>query len=119
MMTPLRMLSTDLNVPRDACFFLDEVRRKQHRIWLSILIWWICCITFISIAIELFGDVPNILTISIYVSVIFLYIPFISLRRLKCPYCEGVAGVLPFLRYKFVNCKSCNIRIECAEEKNV
>jgi hypothetical protein len=100
------------------CDSLDQVRHKQHRVWLTLLFWWIAVAVIVGLVTH-FTNLPDaVIQGTFYGSVILLYIPAISLYRLKCPYCHRSAGALPVLRYKFMYCKACGKRIKC-ERKNV
>jgi hypothetical protein len=95
------------------CEFLDNVRHKQRRVWLTILLWWIAIIVFV-VVITSFTNAPDALIQGVcYGSFLLLYIPAISLYRLKCPHCQRAAGAWPIFRYKFMYCKACGKRIEC------
>ena len=98
---------------KNACEYLEQVGRKQHRFWLTILLWWVCILVSLFTINGLVGNLPNYVVIGVYVSAAFLYVPAIRLYRLRCPHCHGSAGALPFLRYKFMHCRACGERIEC------
>lgn len=103
---------------KDACEFIECVKHKQHKCWVVFLIWWICIAFFVLAVSELFKNVPPpVLMVVFYGSAFLLYLPGISLYRLKCPYCQGAAGALPFFRYKFLYCRACGKRIECNQLK--
>jgi hypothetical protein len=95
------------------CEFLDNVRHKQRRVWLTIFLWWIAVVVFV-VVITSFTNAPDALIQGVcYGSFLLLYIPAISLYRLKCPHCRRAAGAWPIFRYKFMYCKACGKRIEC------
>ena len=98
------------------CEFLQQVRRYQRRCWLVVLFWWIFVVVAASTVLGLLGNVPPVVTIAFYASVVVVYIPGVQLFRLHCPHCERAAGALPFFRYRFLFCKSCGERIECDSE---
>lgn len=102
---------------KDACEFLERVRRKQRGFWLAFLVWWVCVVVFVFIVNGVLKGVPDALVLAIfYGSALLLYIPAYKLFKLKCPYCGGSARALPFLRYKFMYCRACGERIECCKE---
>ena len=115
-MTPSMQMKVS-GMPKNGCEFLEVVKRKQHGFWLAVLSWWICVVAFILLVSHLFKDVPDaVFMVVFYGGALLLYIPLVSLYRLKCPYCHGRAGAVPFLRYKFMFCKACGERIECNGE---
>src|SRR5450759_2430046 len=98
----------------NACEFLANVKRKQHRFWLVLLLWWICAAALVLAVNGLFKNIPDaVVMIPFYLSAVLLYIPAITVYRLQCPYCHRSAGAIPFLHYKFLCCKACGKRIEC------
>jgi hypothetical protein len=104
-------------MPKDACEFLETVRHKQRGFWLTIFAWWVCMVVFVFVVSGLFKGAPDaLLQVVFYGSALLLYIPAYSLFKLKCPYCNGSAGALPFLRYRFMYCRTCGERIECSSK---
>lgn len=96
------------------CEFLDNVKRKQHQVWLTALLWFIGVIALIAIGAVFFPGTPfAAVQVAFYGSALIIYIPAISPYRLKCPYCHGSAGAVPIFRYKFMYCRACGQRIEC------
>jgi hypothetical protein len=95
------------------CNFLDEVKHKQYRVWLSLLFWVIAVVVFVVVASTFTKASDTVIHAVFYGSVLLLYLPIVSLSRVKCPYCQWSAGALPIFRYKFMFCKACGKRIEC------
>jgi hypothetical protein len=96
------------------CTFLDQVKHKQRRFWLSLLIWLIGIIVFVSV-VTLLEKPPDELIDGIFFAsaLLFVFLPILSLYRFECPHCHGAAGANPFIRYRFIFCKACGKRIEC------
>lgn len=102
---------------KDACEFMENVRRGQRRFWLTLLLWWVCVAVFVAVVSQLFKNAPDAVFMTVfYGSALLLYVPAYRLYRLKCPYCDGSAGALPFLRYKFLFCRACGERLECLDK---
>jgi hypothetical protein len=101
---------------QNECDFLDQVKRKQHQVWLTLLLWWFAVAVTIGLVTH-FTNLPDaVIDASFFASIVLLYIPAIGLYRLKCPYCHRSAGALPIFRYKFMYCKACGKRIQCERE---
>jgi len=112
----LRNRSWVIPLENDACSFLETVRHKQHLLWMSVIVWWICVVAFVFLANELFRNIPDSIVYAVFFgSTLLLYIPAYKLFRLRCPYCNGYAGALPLFRYRFMYCRSCGERIECCD----
>ena len=61
---------------KDACEFLERVRRKQHGFWLAFFVWWACVVVFVFIVNGVLKGVPDALVLAIfYGSALLLYVP--------------------------------------------
>jgi hypothetical protein len=98
------------------CDFLTEVTRQQHSFRLFALLWVICLIAFLIATRILRVTTDRIIYAVFYLSICFLYIPLLKVTRLRCPYCQGFAGVNPFPRYRSFVCRACGQRIECHQQ---
>lgn len=99
------------------CAFLDQVKQKQRRFWLTLLIWLIGIIVFISVVTS-FANPQDELIEGVFFgsALLFVFLPIVGLYRLECPHCHGAAGAIPFLRYQIIFCKACGRRIECTSK---
>lgn len=99
----------------DACRFLKELTRKQRRVWLVMLLWWIGAVCVLFAVSRLFPHaLPSGIEYLIGASFLLaLYLPMSAARRTKCPFCGRSSGALAFWRYRFLDCRACGERIEC------
>ena len=100
----------------NTCEFLKLVSRKQRLFWIALLLWFITIVIFVVAVTELLNGVPDGLVTGVFFgSALLLLIPIATLYRLKCPYCQGPVGAVPFLQYKSLICHSCRECIECKQ----
>jgi hypothetical protein len=96
------------------CQVLKDVSRKRRLFWITFLLWWIGVALFVFAVSHFFKNAADaFITVPFYLSILILYIPVIALYRVKCPFCHGSVGAVPFFRYSSVSCRKCGKRIEC------
>lgn len=107
-------------MPPNACEFLDVLRQRQHGFWWFVLAWWINLLVFVGVFTWIFGDKHfQFIQIVFYGSVLLIFMRLVNVYRLKCPFCQRSVGASPFLRYRFLYCKSCGDRIECKRDDSL